>query len=562
MAADTQAPARGGWQDRLPWLCALALAVAFMVLAHRFALCELIGNIRDDAIYSLAAHSLAHGEGLIDPTTPAKPMMMRYPPGFPAFLSLLLHGDLDVNAEAMRLLWVTPVLGAVFIFSCFGYFVRRGRLGPWWSLGLAFGLVLHPILLRSASLVMADTPYALVTLWAVWAVEVAVERQAGIPAWLGAGLLVGASYLVRSAGLALVASTAVLLGWWQRWRAFGAFGVGAAIAIAPWLVYNHTSNANNYADAWFTNLVGQANLLPVILGSVLLATFGSALPSIWSATLFIGMRAYSGFYVALAAAIVMLPARGMWVRARSGAPADKIAPAFVAVSLFICVVYGLAFAFYAEDFLQRAFIPLMPFLLLFSVEGGRAFVANLSADVRSGLAVAALIAYVGGNAPLAFRFIAFPPQLFTAQADIAELFDYIRAHTPQDAVLMGPYAHMTTLYTRRYCVQSLEYLSVGTFAPRIESPSQMLVQMRDEHVSYFVGIPRFNDNDPNDWTVLQLNALRAKAPGVVHIVYMNKSRSAALFAVDTQRLKQVLDTLPKPKPGADPHAMMDAPATP
>ncbi len=157
----------------------------------------------DSAMYVAMGKSIVSGEG-------ARYMGyggIKYPPGFPLMLGLII-GPFGYNFLLMRLLIVACAVGTAWL----AYLIVRDRSNRWIATGVMCATVSCYAVFFECTRVLADLPYAFLSLIALrW-----VERYAGADSWRGRvgyitiGLML-AAYFTRIAGLTLFAGAIACL---------------------------------------------------------------------------------------------------------------------------------------------------------------------------------------------------------------------------------------------------------------------------------------------------------------------------------------------------------------
>jgi len=168
------------------------------------------GQAHDDAIYYIAAKSLADGQGYRIASLPQAPYETKYPPMLPWLLSIawIVQPRFPENlaiATAIQWAMIPP-----FLWLCAAWFRRMGFSPAWrWS-ALAI-LALQPYTVMFAAGIFTETLYAGFLLGSLLACEQVRQRVNGLRWAALAGILAGLGYMARSAGIvALVSIPAVL----------------------------------------------------------------------------------------------------------------------------------------------------------------------------------------------------------------------------------------------------------------------------------------------------------------------------------------------------------------
>jgi len=186
------------------------------------------GRLHDDGLMFVTAQSIAHGEGYRIPSLPENPYQTKYPPLFPAYLSLawMLNPSFPGNlATVTVLVWPWLVVCLALAWALY----RKDGLPPARALLLTAALGLSPYMVLFGSLMLSEvffTCFLLTTLL--------LARRSGNGAILLAGLAAACAYLSRTAGIALVVSVPAILVWKRDWRRAGLFLATSLPAVVAW----------------------------------------------------------------------------------------------------------------------------------------------------------------------------------------------------------------------------------------------------------------------------------------------------------------------------------------
>jgi hypothetical protein len=211
-----------------------ALAVAAIALiAVALWMPRLAGplDLRFDAgVYYILGTSLAAGQGYRLTNEPGAIEAIQYPPLLPLFAAahqrLLGTDDPAVAGHALR--WSYAALFVAYAVAV--YALARRFLGHGWALVAGLLVLLHMQLTWLSDLLFAELPFALCTVLFLLSAHRGARR--GVP-----GLLAGATYLLRSAGLA------VFVGWVadallrRRFRAALVRGLIALLPVLAWQIH-------------------------------------------------------------------------------------------------------------------------------------------------------------------------------------------------------------------------------------------------------------------------------------------------------------------------------------
>jgi len=230
-AADV-APARVRVERLLPVvLAALVLLVAVVTVTP-----WPVGAFQDDAVYTLLAKALATGDGYRMINLPGAPHATHYPPGYPAFLSLL-----------WRLVPSFPDNIVVFKFANAGWLALaalgtmafcRLRLG-WGAVAAALAGAagtLSIVVLLVTGVVLSEPMFMALLLPTL----LLCERAADTGRWdaaLAAGGACGLLAMVRTLGAVAVPAAILVLLWRRRFTAAALVAGAAAVFLVPWQLW-------------------------------------------------------------------------------------------------------------------------------------------------------------------------------------------------------------------------------------------------------------------------------------------------------------------------------------
>jgi hypothetical protein len=353
----------------------LVALYAWLALASPNAL----GFFGDDAIYATTAQALAEGRGYRHPSLPGEPLQTKYPPVYPALLSLVLRAgaELPDGIGWLRLPGALAGAGAVLLAALYWRRVLGAPPGLVAAVAVLAGL--SPVLLGFTRYTMSELPYALFATAALVCLDDRAERAAERSRWpwlaLGAAL-VAAAALTRSIGVAL-ALAAVALPLWRRRFADAALVAGVVAAlVAPWMLWQASAAAENGALTrdFFTGYdleVGSAAYLPrgplealrVVWHNLLQLAFGLgwfqlALPQGFTHRAMAGGGLRLWLLHALCWGALGLVLYGFWLSARQGLRTLHVYAALYAGLIVI-------WTFPPHRFL----VPWTPFVLFFGATG-------------------------------------------------------------------------------------------------------------------------------------------------------------------------------------------------
>lgn len=226
------------------WGEAMVIAVALILWAPRLS-----GplDLRWDAsVYYMLGTSLVKGEGYRIPSEPGSPEVLQYPPLLPIIAGLhqLASGTSDAATVATRLRITYAIIYIAYALAILAF--ARRYLPPLFALGATLLCLLNPLTVFLSDLFFAELPFAVVTvLFALVADDRAVGRN-----WLreaGAFCLATAAFLLRSAGLALLAAWVLQALIQRRWKVALARVLPAVLPIVLWQTYiGHVRSSREY----------------------------------------------------------------------------------------------------------------------------------------------------------------------------------------------------------------------------------------------------------------------------------------------------------------------------
>ena len=218
----------GSW--RLGHALVIGAILVVAVLAGWWTRAPEVGVGGDESTYLILSRSLEQGR-YHDEYLEGTPPHAKYPPGMPVWIGLVRRvagPNLDaLRAANLLLLALTALL--------MGDAVRR-LSGPWPGIGGVGLTALSPGLLEFSGMALPEIPFTFLVAAAMWMTLRAGsdERGGRIAAALGAAL---ASFLMRSAGVTVVAGVITWLLVRRRWRSAGVAMLLSGFAVGGWFAY-------------------------------------------------------------------------------------------------------------------------------------------------------------------------------------------------------------------------------------------------------------------------------------------------------------------------------------
>ncbi|MHB8060551.1 MAG: ArnT family glycosyltransferase [Gaiellaceae bacterium] len=218
---------------RRAWLIDISVVAALSVLVRLpWLLVVHPTSVGDSRFYYLSARSIAEGHGyqiLGHPTA-------FFPVGWPAFLGGLFYfsGPSMLAIEVLNVVLWALVAALVYVL---GWRLGGRAVGVVAGILVAVSPTMMVFVMRAYSEALFIPLLLGVCLLLIWRRETPSLRSAAL-----AGVLLGASILVRSTAEALIVILPLWLLWRrprrESWRAALVLGVAACLTLAPWLVRN------------------------------------------------------------------------------------------------------------------------------------------------------------------------------------------------------------------------------------------------------------------------------------------------------------------------------------
>lgn len=405
------------------------------------------GIYHDDGLYLVTARALAEGRGYRIESLPDQPYQTKFPPLYPTLLAAAWRwgGSLEGTLPAaMALTWAMLPLLVWLAWTLY----RDQGVGGQARLGLCVFLAVNPVSVMFATLLMSELPFTVLLLAAL----LCAER--GRAAW--AGLLGGAAFLTRSAGLPLLITLPAVFAWKREWKKAAISFAAMLPAVAGWHVWCAAVRLPG-ADAftqYYTNYFG-FYLLDVTRGELAdlaWVNVGSVVKGIGELLVF--DESQTMLSLTLARLLTVASVAGAVKLARQGRFRHYVA---------FGLLYAVQFLLWNYPPNSRFLLPLLPLLAVAILEELRKFTALLVesfrkpktsdkvAAVLAGALVVATAAYAIDRAHYGiFRFL---PDAYTVQRQALRLrmpaVDWIRRNTPAGAKVVSNGDPMVFLRTGR-----------------------------------------------------------------------------------------------------------------
>jgi hypothetical protein len=196
------------------------------------------GQFGDDGVYMVTAKSLAQGDGYRVLNLPGQPYAVKYPPLYPAFLSLSWR----VQPHFPDILRLAALMQALLIpFELVLMLAVLRQLGLSWVRTFwvaATTIVTPPMVLMDVTL-FAEPLFFCLLFAAIWMIQQSADRDTKLLA-LGGGLLTGLAYLSRNAALPMLGAAPLVYFLRKKPKLAAWFLLLALPICAGWHVWTFT----------------------------------------------------------------------------------------------------------------------------------------------------------------------------------------------------------------------------------------------------------------------------------------------------------------------------------
>jgi hypothetical protein len=223
------------------------------------------GYLHDDAILFISAKSVAHGDYRIE-SLPEEPAQTKYPPLFPAYLSLIWRMDPHFPENLELGTWFSFALLPPLLFMAWLYYRREFTERRAWVLTAL--LAVNPYIILFGRTMFSEIFFMG---WLIAAL-LALQRP-GVRWAIVAGILAGCAYLSRTAGIALLISVPAVMLWKKEARRAAAFASAMLPFVLGWMIWTraHALHSTDTTLAYYTDYlrfqflnVGPDNFLNVL----------------------------------------------------------------------------------------------------------------------------------------------------------------------------------------------------------------------------------------------------------------------------------------------------------
>jgi hypothetical protein len=415
-----------------------------------------VGSFDDDASYLLSAKALLAGQGLTGHLTSGEPLVGLYLPGYGALLAPFVW----LFPHSFLLPRLLSVVAYAASFPLVWLFLHRRGMSDGEAAAALILLALCPVDATFASMVMAETPFLVILLLLLLALDRWLESDRAVGRWGWAVLIAVAALLwLKQAGLGLVVGLVLWLPFTRtarRWRRAAFLAAGAFISVLPVLIARLVVGLPLAGDRYSMELGGFYQgglidrLLHVLPGSVQ-TLFSTAIP----ATLVpyygpLPDQGFArGFWSVLAWQVTALCIIGAVVAFRRRR--DGVMEAMVVVYLGESVLWPFVN--------ERRVILVLPIMIAWYVMGASALWGALRrrvgarpgggydrAQVAAGILVASAVTFVPLAAQMPKDYL-FPWNVSSSDPGGSRYVELLAALGPRSAVIETSYRSTFALFT-------------------------------------------------------------------------------------------------------------------
>ena len=488
------------------------------------------GSYHDDGVYLVTARALAEGEGYRIISLPDEPVQTKYPVLFPFLLSLIWRA---FPSFPDNLLWLrtVPLLSTLAWLYLSWRLITRCGASRATALTIVGLTAVSPAVAYFGNTLLTESLFAALLTGSLLCLVSALDGGSG--RWRMCafdGLLAGASFLTRAAGVAVVAAGLAWLLSRRRWVDAAAFAIAAGALAAPWLWWG-AANASAASDAYHS-------------ASVYGAQGG------WNVVFSYGWREKLAV-VGMNIGYVALTPFSLWGQQRWLVVPCLLAVPFVIRGLWLgrahpvtwCVVGYLAMVCLWVWPPTRLVVPVVP-LILWQIGlaiPGRVRVVAAAVAAAMMVSAAGALCQLAREAPV--RVIAWPrhPEHPDGWRQLDALYGWIRRSTPPDAVLIGDLDPTYFLYTGRKAIRTFEPDGFSSYYDTAAKPglSGMAAVFRRRALAAGAGFWVWSEgpNDSGSHSRLRDEVTRTH-PGSLSIAAGDSESGYAVYRIDRERLER------------------------
>ena len=422
-----------------------ALVLGGVLLVWAYAICIFLpsaGAFHDDGIYVVTARALAEGQGYRIISLPESPPQTKYPILFPWLLSLIWR-IAPAFPDNLPLLRIVPVAATVVWLWLSWQLLLKCRTPRPAVIAVVALTAASPWVVYLGTSLLSETLFAALLTGSLLLLTKLHEESPPVGRVCAlAGLLAGACFLTRTAGIAVVAAGFAWLLMNERRVGAVIFGAAAASLVGPWALWvlSHTG-ANAESSYYSASNYGSWNVVfhyawPEKFAVVAMNTMQSILAplAVWS----LGAAPWLAVPAVLLGACML---RGMWL--------TRMHP----VTWCVIAYAGLIMLWVWPP--VRFLVPMLPlFLWHVSIAIRRVPVVPVALVVTAVIATSSAALFHNVSHARTRGVMWWRAESAEDWHRLSSLFDWIRRETPPDAVLTGNLDPTYFLYTGRKAVRA------------------------------------------------------------------------------------------------------------
>lgn len=521
---------------RVDGLVALLFAIVCLLLAGRALVVDVCGLYHDDAVYVTTARSLVDGTGYRLISLPDAPNQTKYPILFPAILAFFtaLAPAFPQNIVVFKA--VTMLSGALAVACTFLFLVRFRYASRWVAGATCLLFATSPALAYYSTQILSEMPFALILVLVLWIFE-AYQRgpERGRGAQVALGLTLVLPGLCRVLGSILVPVALLLL--YRGGRRIRWVALGSSLLVVPWALWVLIGTASPATDPnlYYTDYLGWWLQQESGLG---LHVVQRNARDVAACTVRQFMEGLSAWFEDLEQVRVVLfyglSALG-WGAILAAVRRGRVVPVYLAGYLLVIVLWPWP--------VTRFLVPIGGLVVATALSTFTTLVGRRYPRLwQRRLAVTLLLGLSLGNLWVCQRHAAetaehgFPTDGNVDPvhwSDFEDLFTWIRAETPPDAVLASVIDSLLYLYTDRLGYRPFRNGARLHYGPKIKlgTSEQLAKKLARYPKTYLVLIGQvgFAENKPLFKLVQEIERTR---PGMLVEVYRGSAQAFRVYRVE------------------------------
>ena len=333
----------------------LIISAVSFIIVYLLIFDPKIAFIGDNAIYYLLGKALAEGKGFVNLNDPNLSPHNFYPPGYPLFIATLNK----ILSNSILLIKVgNGVLMFASLIVC--YKLMQGMVSARIALFIAIVLALNSHMLLYSTLVMSEMMFILFSLLAIYFSSKMDWHKPSIKLFIATIMLISVSYYVRSSGLVIIMWFAYVIAINRKWKYLGFYAIAITLLIGP--LYLMKSNSG---------YVGQALMMNPYQPELGTIGFADFFLRIWAnLQRYLTYEIPNALFPIIKVDYSLTPSILNW--ASGILTLSIIIAGFIRVKkygIYILLTFGLLFSWPQVWVGPRFLLPLLPFVILYFLEG-------------------------------------------------------------------------------------------------------------------------------------------------------------------------------------------------